>query len=77
MVAFREMDGGAALIALATFAASETSPALFVIASCPETALGASFGVFVVSCAATVPPAMMSSPATVAISFRFVALRRV
>src|SRR5713226_9138732 len=77
IVASRKMDGGAALIARAIFAASELPPPLFAIASCPDAPLGASFGVFYASSAAASAHAMLCRPATVAMVLRIVALREV
>jgi hypothetical protein len=77
IVAFFEIDGGAALIALAIFAASELSPPPLAIVSCPDLALGSAVPGFAFSWAATVQPAMIISPATTAIVLRIVLLRGV
>src|SRR5713101_4984380 len=53
IVAFLEIEGGAALMARAIFAASELPPALLSIVSCPDFAFGSSFAAFPFSWAAT------------------------
>src|SRR3989442_1443477 len=75
IVAFFEIDGGAALIALAIFAASALPPPPLAIVSCPDFALGSPLSGLAFSWAATVQLAMISSPATITIVFRIVFLR--
>src|SRR5712692_11995716 len=69
-VAFFEIDGGAALIALAMVAASEPPPPFLAIVSCPDFALGSSLSVLAFSWAETVSAAMTNMPVATAIAFR-------
>src|SRR5262245_34954909 len=69
IVAFFEIDGGAALMARAIFAASGLPP-VFVIVSCPDLALGSSG--FVFSCAVTVRVATIRKPVAIASALRMV-----
>src|SRR6266849_3456583 len=69
-VAFFEIDGGAALIALAMVAASEPPPPFLAIVSCPDFALGSSLSLLALSWAETVNAAMTNMPVATAIAFR-------
>src|SRR5215470_18391770 len=73
IVAFFEIDGGAALMARAIFVASE--PPLLLAISCPDLALGSSAAVFALSWAVTVEAATMRSPVTIAMLLRMMYLR--